>query len=92
MENPKAVTSSFVMLLVGGGVLCLGVSVYQRDLYPLVAWGLMLGALGMYSVLVLVVNAIFVFPLTLLLGKIFDRSAKTSLGDTNSSVDHRSDV
>ena len=76
MENPKAVTSSFVALLMGLGILCLGLAVYQWDLYPLVAWGIMLGALGIFSVASLVVNAIFVFPLMLLLGKIFDRGKK----------------
>ena len=73
MENSKAVTSSFFALLIGLGILCLGLAVYQRNLYPLVAWGIMLGALGILSVVVLVVNAIFVFPLMLLLGKIFNR-------------------
>jgi|GEM_PF-6334888 len=79
MENPKTVTSSFFVLLVGLGVLCLGLAVYRRYLYPLVAYGIMRGALGIFSVVVLVVNAIFVFPLMLLLGKIFDREKSNKL-------------
>lgn len=65
------------MLLITSGLFCVALAILQRDLYPLVTWGLMLGALGIFSAVALIVNASFVFPLTLLLlGKIFERGKK----------------
>lgn len=76
MENPKVVASSFAALLVGVGVFCLVLAVYERDLGPLVAWGTMLVALGIFSVIAFVLHTITVFPLMLLVGKIFARTKK----------------
>ena len=84
MENPKVVDSSFAALLIGLGILCLGLTVYERDLSPLVAWGTMLVALGIFSVIALVLHAITVFPLMLLVGKIFACTKKEDSGSRES--------
>ena len=77
MENPKHVHTALVGLAIMGSLGFAGLSLYLWDIWPIAAWGLFLVGSAAVCAIVTIVYGVTVWPILLLIGRVFDRPSKT---------------
>jgi len=76
VENPRVVEAFYKALLVASGIVCGVLSLYLWDATILRRWLSSLAILAIVFMVITFVWAVTVWPLVLLVAKIFGRSAK----------------
>ena len=77
MENPKQVHAALVGFTIIGSVGFAALSLYLWQVWPIAVWGLFLVGLVVMFAIITVIYGVTVWPLLLLIGRVFDRPSKT---------------
>jgi hypothetical protein len=78
MENPKQVHSALVGFVVAGSLGFVALSLYLREVWPIAAWGLFLVGSAVVFAIIAVIYGVTVWPLLLLIGRVFDRPSNSA--------------
>ena len=72
MEDPRLVHRAIAGFAVATGIGCSALSLYLWDVSPLAVWALMMVGVGAASLVVTGMFAVTVWPVVLLIAKMFD--------------------
>jgi len=78
MENPKVVHQALATVAIMASLASGGLSLYLWDVRPIAIWGFFIAALAVAFMIITVVYSVTVWPLLLLIGRVFDRRSKTT--------------
>lgn len=85
MENPKQVHSVLAGFAIVGSLGFVALSLYLWEIWPIAVWGLFLIGSAVVFAIITVIFCVTVWPILLLIGRVFDRPSRTPSSGTPSA-------